>query len=65
MTVSVRISVNGNYKLPIRYKQGERDVSLEITGRGNDGPKAHDVSFYHGSDAMTLVVGLEEADSGE
>jgi hypothetical protein len=65
MTVSVKISVNGNYKVPVSYKQGAREESFEISGRGSPvGPVERQISFYHGPDALTLSVGPEEQDNG-
>lgn len=65
MTISVSISVNGNYKCPVSYKQGDREVTQIISGRGNDGPQVLHVPFYHGPDLLTLSVGPEEQDTGE
>ena len=65
MTISVQISVNGNYKCPVSYKQGDREESQVVSGRGNDGPKMVYIPFHHGSDVMTLSVGPEEPDNGE
>jgi len=65
MTISVTVSVNGNYKCPVSYKQGDREQSEVISGRGNDGPKVLNIPFYHGPDAMTLRVGPEEQDNGD
>ena len=65
MTISVQISVNGDYKCPVSYKQGEREVTEVIYGRGSDGPKVLHVPFYHSSDVMTLSIGPEERDAGE
>lgn len=64
MTVSVQICVNGNYKLPVRYKQGDREVELTVSGRGLDGPKVEYVHFNHGADIMTLELGPESPDNG-
>lgn len=65
MTISVKISVNGNYKCPVSLKQGDREESFVLSGRGKDGPDERHISFYHGPDAMTLSVGPEEPDNGE
>jgi hypothetical protein len=64
MTVSIKISVNGNYKLPVKYKQGEVEKEIVLTGRGKVGPHEENVHFVHGAEAMTLVVGPEERDDG-
>lgn len=64
MTTTVTISVNGDYKTPVKYKQGDREVSLEISGRGSDGPKVETIPFYHGNDIMTIEIGPETKDEG-
>lgn len=64
MTISIQISVNGNYKLPVSYQQGDRVESHVISGFGMDGPNVHYVNFSHGPDAMTLAIGPEEPDNG-
>jgi hypothetical protein len=65
MTISVSISVNGNYKCPVSYKQGDREENHVVSGRGMDRPNVLHIPFYHGADAMTLSVGPEERDDGE
>lgn len=64
MTISVTVSVNGNYKCPVSYKQGDREESQVISGRGMNCPNELYIPFYHGPDAMTLSVGPEERDDG-
>lgn len=65
MTISVKVSVNGNYKCPVSYKQGDREESFVLSGRGIPaGPHERDIHFAHGTDAMTLSVGPEEEDNG-
>lgn len=65
MTVSVTISVNGNYKVPVSVTQGSRNENHVISGRGLDRPNIQSIPFYHGPDVMTVVVGPEEPDHGE
>lgn len=65
MTVMVKVSVNGNYKLPVSVKQGDREEGFTLSGRGKDGPDERVISFQHGPDAMTLSIGPEEYDAGE
>jgi hypothetical protein len=65
MTISVQISVNGNYKCPVSYKQGDREENHVISGRGMDRPNVLHIPFYHSADVMTLSVGPEERDDGE
>ncbi|SFG08347.1 hypothetical protein SAMN05518801_10730 [Novosphingobium sp. CF614] len=64
MTISVRISVNGNYKCPISYKQGDREENHVVSGYGRDTPNELYIHFFHGPDVMTLSVGPEEPDNG-
>lgn len=65
MTVSVKISVNGNYKLPVSYKHGPREETFIISGRGYEGPNEQSIPFYHGANVMTLKLGPEEPDNGD
>lgn len=65
MTISVSISVNGNYKCPVSFKQGDREENHVISGRGMDRPNVLYIPFNHGPDAMMLSVGPEERDDGE
>ena len=65
MTVSVKVSVNGNYKLPVKWKQGDAEGEFELSGRGKDGPDERSIPFYHVADAMSLTIGPEEEDRGE
>lgn len=65
MTISVNISVNGNYKCPVSYRQGDREETQIVSGRGHDGPNNISIPFYHSPDVMTLSVGPEEPDTGE
>jgi hypothetical protein len=64
MTISVKVSVNGNYKCPVGYKQGASEHSQIVSGRGHDGPNEIYIPFNHGADAMTVTVGPEEPDNG-
>jgi hypothetical protein len=65
VTISVRISVNGNYKCPVSWKQGDRQESQLVSGYGLDKPNEIYIPFYHGADVMTLSVGPESPDNGE
>ncbi|WP_332772941.1 hypothetical protein [Phenylobacterium sp.] len=60
MTTTIKVAVNGNYKIPV--KQGP-NVTW-VSGRGNDGPREHVFNPTHG-DGATFVIGPEEPDSGE
>lgn len=59
MTTKVSVSVNGNYKIPV--KQG--DNVTWVSGRGNDGPKVVDFYPQHGG-GETFLIGPEEPDNG-
>lgn len=63
MTVSVKVSVNGNYKVPVSFEQGDRKESFEVSGKGHTGPNEVTISFYHGPDALNLKVGPEVPDN--
>lgn len=65
MTISIKISVNGNYKCPVTYKQGDREQTQVVSGRGSDTPVELHIPFYHSADVMTLSIGPEEQDNGE
>lgn len=69
MTTKVSVSVNGNYKIPV--KQG--DTVTWVSGRGSEGPKIVDFYPYsHGDgtypyshgDGTTFLIGPEEPDNG-
>lgn len=69
MTISINVSVNGNYKVPIKTQYGDSDPTIEvITGRGSSGPFVKQIPYYHGSNpgnVITVMVGPEEPDNGE
>lgn len=67
MTISISVSVNGNYRVPIRvqYEDG-RESNEVISGRGHDGPFVRHVPHYHGASKVTTVsVGPEQPDDGD
>ena len=68
MTISIKVSVNGNYKVPVTTKYGDNAPTTEvISGRGSNGPFVKDIPYYHGSNpsnVVTVSVGPEEADNG-
>lgn len=68
MTISIKVSVNGNYKIPVTTQYGDAEPSTEvISGRGLDQPFVKDIQYYHGtnpSNIVTVTVGPEEADNG-
>lgn len=68
MTISIQVSVNGNYKVPVTTKYGENEPTTEvISGRGLSGPAVKHIPYYHGSNPSNVVVvsvGPEEQDNG-
>jgi hypothetical protein len=65
VTITVKVSVNGNYKAPVSFKQGDREEHHVVSGFGRDTPNELYIPFHHGPDVMTLCVGPEEPDNGE
>ncbi len=67
MTIGIKVSVNGNYKTPVKVTREDGSVeNHEISGFGMDGPNVLDITHYHGASNITLVaVGPEEVDNGE
>lgn len=69
MTISIQVSVNGNYKVPVTTQHGGNEPVTEvISGRGCDGPKVKHIPYYHGSNQdniVTVTVGPEEYDHGD
>jgi hypothetical protein len=68
MTISIQVSVNGNYKVPVTTKYGDNEAATEvISGRGLPGPAVKHIPYYHGSNPSNIVtvsVGPEEPDNG-
>ncbi len=64
MTISIKVSVNGNYKVPVTTKVNDDEPTTEvISGRGHEGPFVKDISYPHGS-VVNVSVGPEEEDNG-
>lgn len=68
MTISIQVSVNGNYKVPVTTKYGDLEPTTEIiSGRGHSGPYVKHIPYYHGSNPNNIVVvsvGPETEDNG-
>lgn len=68
MTISIKVSVNGSYKVPVKTQYGDGEPTTEvISGRGHEGPFVKDIPYYHGanpSNIVTVSVGPEEEDKG-
>jgi hypothetical protein len=69
MTISINVSVNGNYKVPVKTQYGDAEPTTEvISGRGHAGPYVKSIPYYHGSNpsnVVTVTIGPEEPDNGE
>lgn len=67
MTISISVSVNGNYKIPVTVKYGDNEPTTEvISGKGLKHPFVKDIPYYHGSNPSNIVVvsvGPEEVDN--
>ena len=61
MTTRITVSVNGNYKIPV--KQGASDP-VWVSGRGHAGPNAVDFFPHDHGDGTVFVIGPEEPDDG-
>lgn len=63
MTISIRVSVNGNYEVPVTVTdQDGNEVTETISGKGHEGPFVKDIPYYHGSNnkGVTVFVGEEK-----
>jgi len=67
MTISISVSVNGNYKCPVKVVRSDGTEDTEVvSGRGHEGPNIKYINHYHGEDNITtVIVGPEEVDNGE
>ena len=64
MTISIKVSVNGNYKVPVTTQyDGPPPTTEIISGRGLSAPFVKDIYAYHGK-VTTVTVGPEEQDNG-
>lgn len=66
MTISIKVSVNGSYKIPVTVERtGREPVTEIISGRGLNSPFVKDIVYEHGTgDIVTVSVGPEEPDNG-
>lgn len=64
MTISIKVSVNGNCKVPVTTKYDDNAPTTDvISGRGLNVPFVKDIPAYHGK-IVTVTVGPEEQDNG-
>jgi len=66
MTISIQVSVNGNYKAPVKVtREDGSEENHVVSGFGLDRPNVLSINHYHGSSNITTVtVGPEEQDDG-
>lgn len=66
MTIGIQVSVNGNYKTPVKVtRQDGSEENHVISGFGLNQPNVLHISHYHGASNITSVeVGPEEKDDG-
>jgi hypothetical protein len=66
MTIGINISVNGNYKAPVKVTRDDGSEEHHVvSGFGLDRPSVLYVNHYHGAARVTTVsVGPEEPDNG-
>lgn len=64
MTISIQVSVNGNYKAPVKItREDGSEENHVVSGFGLDRPNVLHVNHYHGGSTVTTVaVGPEEQD---
>lgn len=67
MTISIRVTVNGDYKAPVKVtRQDGSEENHVVSGFGLDRPNVLWVNHYHGqSNVTTISVGPEEQDNGD
>jgi len=59
MTTKITVSVNGNYKIPV--KVGE--TVTWVSGKGHEGPKIVDFFPHNHGDGTVVTIGPEEQDN--
>lgn len=66
MTINIQVSVNGNYKAPVKVtRQDGSEENHVVSGLGLNRPNVLSISHYHGqSNITTVAVGPEEPDNG-
>lgn len=68
MTISIQVSVNGNYKIPVTTQYGDEEPVTEvISGFGHNVPFVKNIPYYHSNNPNNIVkvtIGLEEMDMG-
>lgn len=67
MTIGIQVSVNGNYKCPVKVGRSDgSEVNYVVSGFGRTTPNVLHISHYHGDNNITcVVVGPEEPDNGD
>lgn len=67
MTIGISVSVNGNYKAPVKVvRQDGSEENHVVSGFGLGRPNVLSINHYHGQSNVTSVtVGPEEQDNGD
>lgn len=66
MTISIKVSINGSYKVPVTTQYGDFVATTKvISGRGLDVPFVIDIPYYNNTDQVKITVGPESYDNGE
>lgn len=68
MTIGINVSVNGNYKAPVKVMHQNGDLTeFVLSGRDHEGPNVRWIDFYHGNNGsvVSVTVGPESQDNGE
>ena len=67
MTITIQVTIQGNYKVPIKVvRPGHPDEEVVITGRNAGGPVSRHFTHFHGDESTTQVtVGPEVFDDGK
>ena len=62
MTISIKVSVNGAYEVPVTVQYGNEPATTEvISGKGLNQPFVKDIHYYHGGTTRVAVtVGQEK-----
>ena len=62
MTISIKVSVNGDYEVPVTVQYDDKPATTEvISGKGINQPFVKDIPYYHGgAQIVAVTVGPEK-----
>jgi hypothetical protein len=63
MATSLKISVEGDFKTKVVYKQGDRKGEITVSGCGCEGPNEVHVPLFPDAGPLTVTVHPEEVDA--